>query len=164
MSGRARLNMAHGQRQRRVEREKDPQRAARSERRLSLFPRPPSERVRERGVRSTAKPRRATQVARESATAEYVVDQRSVSIVHERAVQGKRVYECVCRDCECDVLLIPTRPVLVPFLPSGEGREKENWEEKPSQHRRCAAVARVQACCPNRRTRTTPAGTESRAG
>ena len=36
-------------------------------------------------------------------------------------------------------ILVPTKPVLVPFLPSGEGRERENWELT----RVCRPVART---------------------
>ena len=69
-----------------------------------------------------------------------------MSIVHERAVQGTRVYECVCRGCECEVFTDTDEAGMVPFLPSGEGREKENWEVRPRSTDAVQRLRGARAC------------------
>ena len=76
---------------------------------------------------------------------EYVMKRVSESIVYEREVQGKRVRECVYRGCERERLIL-MKPVLVPFFPSGEGREKENWEESPRSTDAAQRLRGAHAC------------------
>ena len=64
----------------------------------------------------------------------------------------------MCVAVRARVFANTSETILVPFLPSGEERERVG--RKPSQHQRCAAV--TGACVradlyPNRQTRTTPA-------
>ena len=88
--------------------------------------------------------------------------------MYERAVQGKRVCECMCRGCECESSSTDEAGIIG-AIPSQRGRKKEKELggtalAAPRLRSGYAERARVQACYPNRRTRTTPAGSESFAG
>ena len=121
------------------------------------------------------KPRRREQVARERERERDKllrprVDERErgkVSSVFERAVHQVRVCECVCRGCKSDDT--STDEAGIGSIPSQRGRKKEKELEgtalaAPTLHSGCTERARVQACYPNRRTRSNPAGSESFAG